>query len=106
MLAGVAAHTILPLPGVAPAGAGLALGTYAHARGWPIPVGGSQAIVDAMAADLVAHGGTITTGVEVADLRELPSARAVLLDVTPRALLRMAGGRMRPRYARALQSFR
>ena len=106
MLAGVAAHTILPLPGVAPAGAGLALGTYAHARGWPIPVGGSQAIVDAMAADLVAHGGTITTGVEVADLRELPSARAVLLDVTPRALLRVAGGRMPARYARALQSFR
>src|SRR5690606_28171220 len=43
MLTGVAAHTILAQPSLAGAGAGLALTTYAHARGWPIPVGGSQA---------------------------------------------------------------
>ena len=105
MLTGVAAHTILPMPGLAPAGAGLALGTYAHARGWPIPVGGSQAIVDALAADLVAHGGVITTGAEVTDLAELPSARAILMDVTPRALLRIAAGRVPGAYARSLRRF-
>ena len=88
MLTGVAAHTILPQPSVAAAGAGLALTAYAHARGWPIPVGGSQAIVDAMAADLVAHGGTITTGVEVSDLAELPAARAVLLDIRDQEMVR------------------
>ncbi|GAA1846060.1 phytoene desaturase family protein [Agromyces salentinus] len=105
MLTGVAAHTILPLPGLAPAGAGLALATYAHARGWPIPVGGSQAIVDALADDLRAHGGTITTGVEVADLAQLPRARATVFDVTPKALLAIAGDRMPHAYARALGRF-
>lgn len=106
MLTGVAAHTILPLPSLASAGAGLALGVYAHARGWPIPVGGSQAIVDALAADLIAHGGTITTGVEITDLAELPAARATLLDVTPKALLAMGGSRVPPRYSRSLRRFR
>jgi phytoene dehydrogenase-like protein len=106
MLTGVAAHTILPQPSLAAAGAGLFLGTYAHARGWPIPIGGSQAIIDAMADDLRAHGGEIVLDHEVASLDELPSARATLLDVTPRALIRMAGERMPSRYRRALQGFR
>jgi phytoene dehydrogenase-like protein len=105
MLTGVAAHTILPMPGIAPAGAGLALGTYAHARGWPIPVGGSQAIVDALAADLLAHGGRITTDAEITTLSELPPARAVLMDVTPLALLRIAGRSVPEAYARSLRRF-
>ncbi|QIG40367.1 NAD(P)/FAD-dependent oxidoreductase [Microbacterium sp. 4R-513] len=106
LLTGVAAHTILPQPSLAAAAAGLALGTYAHARGWPIPVGGSQTIIDAMVADLEAHGGELVLGQEIADLDELPRARATLLDVTPRGLLRMAKGRIPSRYRRALESFR
>lgn len=106
LLTGVAAHTILPLPSLAGAGAGLALTTYAHARGWPIPVGGSQRIVDAMAEDLRAHGGEIVTGHEVTSLAELPAARAVLLDVVPRAFLRIAGDVVPAGYRRALERFR
>ena len=106
LLTGVAAHSILTQPSVAAAGAGLALHTLAHARGWPIPLGGSQAIVDAMVDDLRAHGGEIEFGREIASLDELPSARATLLDVTPRALIRMAGERMPRPYRRALQRFR
>lgn len=106
MLTGVAAHTILPLPGLASAGAGLALTTYAHAKGWPIPIGGSQAIIDAMAADLAAHGGEIVTDHEVTSLDELPASRVTMLDVTPRALTRIAGDRMPEQYRRALARFR
>lgn len=106
MLTGVAAHTILPLPGLASAGAGLALTAYGHARGWPIPIGGSQSIIDAMVADLRANGGDVVTDHEVASLDELPSSRVTLLDVTPRALVRMAGERMPQRYRRALTRFR
>ena len=106
MLTGVAAHTIRPLPSLSTAGAGLVLTAHAHARGWPIPVGGSQAIVDALVADLEVHGGEVLTDVAVDDLRALPSARAVLLDVTPRALARIAGDRVPPRYLRALRRFR
>ena len=106
MLTGVAAHTILSQPSVAAAGAGLALGSYAHARGWPIPIGGSQAIIDAMVDDLRAHGGEVVLGHEVRSLRELPASRVTLLDVTPRALVRMAGDAMPAAYRRALQGFR
>ena len=106
MLTGVAAHTILPLPSIAAAGAGLALTSYAHGEGWPIPIGGSQAIVDALIADLEAHGGELVTDHEVRSLDELPSARAIMLDVTPRALLALAGDRLPARYRRALSRFR
>jgi phytoene dehydrogenase-like protein len=105
LLTGVAAHTILPQPSLAAAAAGLALGTYAHARGWPIPIGGSQAIIDAMVADLTAHGGEVVLDREIRDVAELPPALATILDVTPRALLRMAGDRLPSRYRRALRSF-
>ncbi|SMH28005.1 Phytoene dehydrogenase-related protein [Rathayibacter oskolensis] len=106
MLAGVAAHAIRPLPSLSTAAAALALGTYAHARGWPVPIGGSQAIVDAMADDLRAHGGTIETGVEVTSLAQLPAAKAVLFDLTPDALLELAGSRLPAPYAKALRLFR
>ncbi|WP_103663066.1 NAD(P)/FAD-dependent oxidoreductase [Microbacterium sp. CJ77] len=106
LLTGVAAHTSLPLPSLASAGAGLALTAYAHARGWPIPRGGSQAIADVMVDDILAHGGAVETGVEVTSLADLPRARVTLLDLTPRALVRLAGPRLPDRYRRALSSFR
>lgn len=106
LLTGVAAHTILSQPSVAAAGAGLALGAYAHARGWPIPIGGSQAIADALVADLRAHGGDLVLDHDIASLAELPAARITMLDVTPRALLRLAGDDLPSRYRRALEAFR
>ncbi len=106
MLTGVSAHAILALPSLAAAGAGLALAAYAHARGWPIPVGGSQSIVDAMIQDIRSHGGRVATGVTVRTLDELPPSRVTLLDVTPRALLEIAGDRLPARYARAMRRFR
>lgn len=105
MLSGVAAHAIRRMPDLATAGTALSLGAYAHARGWPIPIGGSQSIVDAMAADLIAHGGEIVTGTEVAHIDELPAARAVLFDVTPQALARIAGSRLPDGYLRRLSRY-
>lgn len=106
MLTGVSAHSILPLPSLAAAGAGLALTAYAHSRGWPIPVGGSQSIADAMADDIRAHGGRIITGTMIRSLRDLPSARVTLLDVTPKAFVTLADGRLPAGYERAMRSFR
>ena len=104
MLSGVGAHSILPMPSLSTAGAALSLGAYAHGHGWPIPVGGSQAIVDAMAADLLAHGGSIHTGVEVDSLAGLPSHRAALFDTTPRALASIVD--LPASYRRRLERFR
>ena len=106
MLTGVGAHSIRPMPSPSTAAAALSLATYAHAKGWPIPVGGSQSIVDAMVADIVAHGGEIVTGAEIADINELPSARAVLFDTSPRALTAIAGSRLPDGYLRTLAAFR
>ncbi len=106
LLTGVAAHTILPQPSLAAAGAGLALGTYAHARGWPIPVGGSQAIIDALVDDLRANGGDVVLDHDITSFAHLPKARVTVLDVTPRTLLRFAGDMIPWAYRRALETFR
>jgi phytoene dehydrogenase-like protein len=106
LLTGAAAHSVGRLPSLAPAGAGLMLGTLAHAQGWPIPVGGSASIARAMVEDIQAHGGTVETGRRIDSLDELPPARATLLDIAPPALLRLAGDRLPAGYRRSLESFR
>lgn len=106
LLTGASAHSLLRHPGVAAAGAGLVLSTYAHAEGWPVPIGGSGAIVAAMVADLEEHGGEIVTDHEVTGLAALPRARATLLDVTPRAFARWAGPLLPRPYRRAMERFR
>jgi len=106
LLAGVAAHAIVPPRALAPAGAGLLLATLGHAVGWPVPRGGSQAIADAMAQELLRRGGRIVTGRRIDSLTQLPRARAVLLDTTPAGLLRIAGDRLPDPYARRLRRFR
>ncbi|MCS5735200.1 phytoene desaturase family protein [Herbiconiux daphne] len=106
MLTGVAAHSIRPMPSLSTAGAALSLGAYAHGRGWPVPVGGSQSIVDALAADLVAHGGEIVTDAPIEHLDEVRAARAVMLDVAPKNLARIAHDRLPAGYLAALRRFR
>lgn len=106
MLTGVSAHAITPPRAFAPAGAGLLLASLAHAVGWPVPRGGSQAIVDALAADLRRHGGRIVTGHRVEAIADLPRARAVLCDLSPDGLLRLAGAKLPGDYARWLRAYR
>lgn len=106
MISGIAGHAIRRMPSLSTAGAGLALGTYAHARGWPIPVGGSGAIIEAMADDLRRHGAEIVTGAHITDIGELPNARAVLFDTTPAALSSIAASRLPGAYRRSLARFR
>ncbi len=102
LFTGVAAHTISQMPSLVSAGAGLMLATLAHAVGWPIPVGGSQAIPDAQLADRRAHGGELVLGAEGTS----PPPGVVLYDLAPTALLRIYGDRLPPRYARTLLRYR
>lgn len=106
LLTGAMAHPIQPMPGLGWAAAGLVLAASAHTAGWPLPLGGSQSIVDALAADATAHGAEIVTGHEVTSLDELSGAAAVVLDVSPKALLALAGDRLPGRYARWLRRYR
>jgi phytoene dehydrogenase-like protein len=106
LFAGCAAHSMLPLEKPPSAAFGLVLLAVAHRVGWPFARGGAQAIADALASYLRSLGGDIETARRVESLREVPPARAVLLDVTPRQLLAIAGDRVPPRYRRALRRFR
>ncbi len=106
LLAGVEAHVITPLPALAAAGAGLWFAALGHAIGWPIPRGGSQAIVDAVAARLRELGGEIRTGEAVTSLAQLPPSAAVMLDLTPAGLLDIAGDNLPAGYRRWLRRFR
>jgi phytoene dehydrogenase-like protein len=106
IMAGAAAHAMMPLTAVPTAGIGLMLTGLAHAVGWPVVAGGSARITDAMADALIAAGGSIQTGRWVRSLSELPSASTVLLDVSPRTLALLAGDRLPVRYRAALRRFR
>jgi phytoene dehydrogenase-like protein len=106
LFAGIAAHSMLPLEAPLSAAVGLVLGAAGHAVGWPLPRGGSQSIADALASLLRSLGGEIVTGAPVTTLEDLPTARALLLDVTPRQLLRLGGHRLSPRYRCSLARYR
>jgi len=102
----LAAHAMVPLEGVGSAAFGLVLATAAHAVGWPVVRGGSQRLADALVAELVRLGGEVLTEAPVRRLADLPATRTVLLDVTPRQLVAMAGDRAPARYVRRLERFR
>ncbi|MCV7427731.1 phytoene desaturase family protein [Mycobacterium montefiorense] len=102
LFTGVAAHVLSRMPSLTAAGAGLLLAVLAHAVGWPIPVGGSQAITDALLADLRAHGGEVIAGVEITE----PPNGVVAFDTAPTALLRIYGDALPDRYAKALRRYR
>lgn len=106
LFAGMAAHIMLPLEDVTTSAGGLMLGMLAHAIGWPVAKGGSGQIAEAMAGYLRSLGGEIQTDVWVRSLDELPPSRAVLLDVTPRQVLQIAGERLPAGYRDGLEGYR
>ncbi len=104
--AGLAAHGMLPLEAPLSSAAATVLAAAAHAVGWPVARGGSQAIADALAAEILTHGGEILTGQRVDDLADVPTSRVVLLDLTPKEVLRVAGDRLPEAYRRRLRNYR
>lgn len=106
LLAGIAAHAMVPLHQAATASFALVLAMAGHAVGWPIARGGSQAIADALAAHFQALGGRIVLSHPVRRIEELPTACAYLFDVSPRHLISIAGDQLPSRYVRRIQRFR
>ncbi len=106
LFAGNAAHSMLPLDAPLTASFGIILGSSGHAVGWPMARGGSQRITETMAAYLRTLGGVIETGMPVGNIDELPPARHVLLDLTPRQIARLAGHKLPAGYVRKLNGFR
>jgi len=106
MFAGVAAHSMVPLDKLATSGYTLGLILAAHTVGWPVSRGGAQRLANALAAYLRSLGGEVVTDTPVDTLASLPPSRVVLLDVTPRQLLRIGGDRLSRFYRWRLARYR
>jgi phytoene dehydrogenase-like protein len=106
VFAGMAVHAMMPLEWPATAAFGLMLGILAHGVGWPMARGGSQRIGDALAAHLRSLGGEVLTDRPIARLDDLPPAGAILFDVTPRQLEKIAADRLPAPYRRKLRGYR
>lgn len=103
---GVAAHAFYRLDRPFTSAVGLMLLVAAHAEGWLVAEGGSQAIADALAADIVAHGGVIETGHRVTSVADLPQHDVLMLDVSPSIAADILGDRLPSRVARAYRRYR
>jgi phytoene dehydrogenase-like protein len=106
LYAGVAAHALRPLSSPMSSAIGVALGTAAHAYGWPVAEGGSAAISRAMVAALEDAGGKVITGSRVRSLAELGHPDVVMLDTAPAAAAALVGDQMPTRVRRALTRYR
>jgi phytoene dehydrogenase-like protein len=103
--AGVAAHAFWPLDRPMTSAIGVTLTAAAHAHGWVVAEGGSQAIANAVAKVVTDAGGTIETGVSVSSINELPPHDILMLDVSPTTALKILGDRLPSRVASAYRRF-
>jgi phytoene dehydrogenase-like protein len=106
LFAGVSAHSTLPLSAMGSGAFGLMLMLAGHNVGWPIPRGGARSISQALAAYLKSLGGEIVTGTKVLNFTQIPPARTVLFDLTPRQVLAIAGEKLGPGFTRKLRRYR
>ena len=106
LLAGNAAHSVLPLDAPLTSAIGLVLQATAHAGGWPVAKGGSGRLAEALVRCLEAAGGELVCGWRVRRLDELPKARAYVFDTAPGEMARVAGDRLPLRYRRRLERYR
>ena len=106
LFAGIAAHGFLPLEQGPSAACGVVLSLLAHASGWPFARGGSQRISDSLAAHFRSLGGEIATRCPVSRMDEIPLARTVVLDLTPRQLVPLGGAGWPASYRKRLEAFR
>jgi phytoene dehydrogenase-like protein len=104
--AGIAAHAFHRLDRPMTSAVGLMLTVAAHAEGWVVARGGTQAITDALVATIGAHGGKVETGQRVTSVDDLPPADVLMLDVSPSIAAGILGDRLPRRVARAYRRYR
>lgn len=104
--AGMTAHSIQPLTNLATSAIGLVLMAAGHLHGWPLPRGGSKEIANALASYFLSLGGKIQTGVHIRVMRDIPSAKAILFDLSPKQILEIAGDHFSPVYKWQLSRYR
>jgi phytoene dehydrogenase-like protein len=106
VLAGCAAHSILPLERPLTAAVAMIFALTAHVEDWPVAAGGSRAIGRALSSYFQELGGSIETGRRVRSLADLPPSRLVLFDTSPEQLADIAGGVLPAGYVNRLRRYR
>jgi len=106
LLAGCAAHSVLPLTRIGSSAPGLVLAAAAHASGWPIAEGGAQSLSNALASYLRSLGGRIFLNAEIEHLAQLDPADVTLFDTGPRAVDRIAGDALTPSFRTRMRHYK
>ncbi|MCX2726360.1 NAD(P)/FAD-dependent oxidoreductase [Thermomicrobium sp. 4228-Ro] len=106
LVAGLAAHSTLPLERAPSAAFALVLALCAHLTGWPMVQGGAVELARWLVEQLEAAGGTIRCSCPVERLDDLPPARAIVLDLVPHAALALARSRWPGWYRSQLERYR
>jgi phytoene dehydrogenase-like protein len=104
--AGMAAHSTQAFSKSITSAIGLVMIITGHVKGWPLPKGGASSITKSLNSYFLSLGGVIETNFFVRSLKQLPSSKTVLFDVTPRQLLQIAGEDFSRFYRWQLKRFR
>lgn len=107
---GVAAHTFDRLDRPLGSSVGMMLTAAAHAVGWPVAEGGTEAITRAMLAELSELGGKVMTSTRVVSLDQLrdligTKPDVVMLDTAPTGVLQIVGESLPGHVRRALTRY-
>lgn len=106
LMAGLAAHSILPLSHPMSSPFAVVMAVHCHWPGWAIVKGGAGALTGAMASYLRSLGGEVVLDHEVYGLTAMEPTGAVFFDTALPHMLRIAGERLPQAYRRRLMKFR
>lgn len=106
LFAGMAAHSILPMNAISTTAVALVFLATSHAKGWPLPEGGSQSIANALAGYFKFLGGEIETSNKIKRYEDIPKTNALLFDLTPIQVAEIMGDHFPPSYRKKLSKFK
>lgn len=106
LFAGNAAHGWGPLSRSPSSAFAVMFAATVHRYGWPVPKGGSAKIAQALTRVLTGLGGKIETGYRVTTLAEVCGADIVMFDLTPHAVVEIAGDALPGHVRRAYNRYR
>jgi phytoene dehydrogenase-like protein len=106
LFSGCAAHSILPLEKKLTTAVGFLFALSAHMEDWPVAVGGSKNIADALASYFKSLGGTIETSTRISHVGELPNAKVYLFDTDPLQLASIASSVLPDNYVKRIRKYR
>ena len=106
LFSGCAGHSILPLEKPLTTAVGLLFALSGHMEDWPVAVGGSSKIAEALGAYFEFLGGTIQCSAKISHVGELPDARVVLFDTDPLQMASIAESVLPSGYLKRVRNYR